>query len=113
MNIFRKKVTNYSTSLGGQSYKELEELREENKNKSITTNTFRTREEYNKARLTKELEELEQELRTKKGEEFYKERVKQLEREIRTKQRELRELGKSKSKQESKLSLLKKLFSFK
>ena len=113
MSIFKNnQVKNYSTSLGGQSFKELEELRENKKNTNITTNTFTTREEYNKSRITKELNELEEELRTKQGQEHYKERIKEIKQEIKYKEKQLRELGKAKSKGKSKLQLLKELFSF-
>ena len=113
MRIFKSnKPTNYSTSLGGQNFKELEELRENRINTKLTTNTYLTREEYNKSRITKELQELEQELITKQGQEFYKERIKEIKQEIKYKEKELRELGKARAKSKSKLQLLKELFSF-
>lgn len=113
MRIFKSnKPTNYSTTLGGQSFKELEELRENRVNNKLTTNSYLTREEYNKSRITKELNELEEELRTKQGQEHYKERVKQIKQEIKYKEKQLRELGKAKSKGKRKLQLLKELFSF-
>lgn len=114
MRIFKSnQVKNYSTSLGGKSFKELEELRENKKNTNITTNTFTTREEYNKSRITKELNELEEELRTKQGQEFYKERIKEIKQEIKYKEKQLRELGKARARSKSKLQLLKELLSFK
>ncbi|WP_150540876.1 hypothetical protein [Clostridium perfringens] len=113
MSIFKSnKPSNYSTSLGGKSFKELEELRENKVNNKLNTNTYLTREEYQRARVSKELQELEQELRTKQGQEFYKERVKLIKSEIKYKEKQLRELGKAKSKGKSKLQLLKEFFSF-
>ncbi|MDK0686858.1 hypothetical protein P5F08_12570 [Clostridium perfringens] len=109
---FRNQVKNYSTSLGGKSFKELEELRENKVNNKLTTNTYLTREEYNKSRITKELQELEEELKVKQGHKHYKERVKLIKSEIKSKEKELRELGKARAKSKSKLELLKELFSF-
>ncbi|MDK0668861.1 hypothetical protein P5F12_13840 [Clostridium perfringens] len=113
MRIFKSKPTNYSTSLGGKTFKELEELRENRVNNKLTTNTYLTREEYNKSRISKELQELEEELRAKQGHKHYKERVKFIKSEIKSKEKQLRELGKAKSKGKSKLQLLKELLSFK
>ncbi|HAT4142880.1 TPA: hypothetical protein I9005_000260 [Clostridium perfringens] len=110
MRIFKSKPTNYSTSLGGKSFKELEELRENKANNKLTTNSYLTREEYNKSRITKELQELEEELRTKQGQEFFKERVKLIKQEIKYKEKQLRELGESKSKEWKVLTFIKKLF---
>ncbi|EOU1668382.1 hypothetical protein [Clostridium perfringens] len=112
MKIFKSKPTNYSTTLGGKSFKELKEERENRVNNKLTTNTYLTREEYNKSRITKELQELEQELRVKQGHKHYKERVKFIKSEIKSKEKELRELGKARAKSKSKLELLKELFSF-
>ncbi|MDK3223789.1 hypothetical protein EHZ12_14495 [Clostridium perfringens] len=112
MRIFKSKPTNYSTTLGCKSFKELEELRENRVNNKLTTNTYLTREEYNKSRISRELQELEEELRTKQGKEHYTQRVKQIKSEIKYKEKELRELGKARAKSKSKLELLKELFSF-
>ena len=105
-----KRETNYSTTLGGKSFKELEELRENKVNNKLNTNTYLTREEYQRARVSKELQELEQELRTKQGQEFFKERVKLIKQEIKYKEKQLRELGESKSKEWKVLTFIKKLF---
>ncbi|HAT4218468.1 TPA: hypothetical protein ACOTHO_001393 [Clostridium perfringens] len=113
MRIFKSnKTTNYSTTLGGKSFKELEELRENKVNNKLTNNTYLTREEYNKSRISKELQELEEELKVKQGHKHYKERVKLIKSEIKYKEKELRELGKARAKSKSKLELLKELFSF-
>ncbi|MDH5067165.1 hypothetical protein [Clostridium perfringens] len=111
MRIFKSnKPTNYKTFVGGESFNK-EEAKQTTK---LTTNTYLTREEYNKSRITKELNELEQELRVKQGQEFYKERVKQIKQEIKYKHKELKEQGKrARASKVSKWELLKELLSFK
>ncbi|MDK0953137.1 hypothetical protein P5F47_06225 [Clostridium perfringens] len=107
MSIFRSnKPTNYKTFVGGESFNN-EEAKQTTK---LINHTFNSREEYNKSRLTKELQELEEELRAKSGKEHYKERVKQIKQEIKYKEKQLRELGESKSKEWRVLTFIKKLF---